>query len=56
MVQEYLLGGLTSTMTADMWLAGFDAEFFDIVSQGDFFSGNDYDLIKNVTPMDNPND
>jgi hypothetical protein len=55
MVQEYLLGGIVSSMTADKWLAGFDADFFDIVSQGDFYAGNDYDLIKKVTPLDNTN-
>ena len=37
MVQEYLMGGLLQESTVDTWLTGFDADFYNIVSDGDFF-------------------
>jgi hypothetical protein len=55
LVQEYLLGGLTSEMTVNQWISSYDADFFDIISQGDFFLGNDKDLIKTITPILNNN-
>jgi hypothetical protein len=32
MVQEYILGGLTTRKTVDTWYKGFTADFFDIVT------------------------
>lgn len=45
------MGGFTSEMTVAQWLSQYDADFFDIVTQGDFFEGNDKDLIKTICPI-----
>jgi hypothetical protein len=57
MVQEYLMGGYRTTNTIDSWLNGYTADFYDIVTQGNFYQGNDKDLINTITPLinlDNP--
>lgn len=53
MVQEYLLGGLTTTKPIQTWFDGYDADFFDMISDGDFYQGNDKDLIKKINPISN---
>jgi hypothetical protein len=46
------LGGLAFTGSIDTWLSGYSADY-SIVSDGDFFQGNDKDLISQVTPLFN---
>jgi len=55
MVQEYLMGGLTSTMTVTEWMNGFETDFYDTVMEGDFYIGNDKDLETFVAPFINLN-
>lgn len=51
MVQEYLLRGLVTTRPAKDWFEGFSSDIFSIVSQGDYYAGNDKDLINSITPV-----
>jgi hypothetical protein len=53
MVQNYLLNGLTVENSIYEWLYGFDADFFDEISAGNFYQGNDKDLVKKITPVFN---
>lgn len=51
MVQEYLLRGLVTTRPAKDWYSGFSSDIFSIVSQGDYYAGNDKDLINLINPV-----
>lgn len=53
MVQDYLLQGATLETSIDTWLSGYKASFFDQIASGDFFQGNDKDLINKITPINN---
>lgn len=54
MVQEYLLGGLTTQGSVKDWLGSQEATFMtEILSDGDFFEGTDKDLISTVYPVFN---
>jgi len=55
MIQNYLLGGLTTSNSINSWLNGYQADFFDEIMEGDFYQGNDKDLIKKITPIINLN-
>jgi hypothetical protein len=55
MVQDYVMGGMTRTDGASQWLFGIQSSIFNLVSQGEFFKGNDKDLISTVTPIFNLN-
>ena len=51
MVQEYVLQGVSTTKSVDEWMNGFDADFIGEMASGDFNLGNDYDLVKTITPI-----
>lgn len=53
MIQEYVMGGIQTQQEADLWLFGFQSDVFDLVSQGDFYDGNDKDLSNTITTIFN---
>lgn len=53
MVQDYLMQDITLNIPVDTWLTGYKAPFFDQVASGDFFQGNDKDLISKISPLNN---
>jgi len=55
MVQNYLFGGATSEKSINEWLMGYEETFFHEISQGNFYQGNDKDLINKINPVFNLN-
>lgn len=53
MVQNYLLSGFTAENSVNEWLNGYTADFFDEVADGNFYQGNDKDLIKKINAIFN---
>ena len=51
MVQNYVMGGLTTTQPANLWLYGYQSPIFQLIAQGDFFAGNDKDLTNLISPV-----
>ena len=47
------MGGLTQTKDASLWVYGSNSTIFDLVSSGDFYSGNVKDLSNFITPIFN---
>lgn len=43
--------GLITTQTVNSWVYGFNSTIFDIISQGDFYAGNDKDLVSTINPI-----
>lgn len=37
MVQNYIMGGLTTKQPANYWLFGYQSNIFQLISEGDFF-------------------
>ena len=50
-----MLEGALLDKTVDTWMTGYKADFFDSVSSGDFFQGNDKDINGLITPIINEN-
>lgn len=51
MVQNYLFGGSTDEKSLIEWLMGYKANFFDEIAAGNFYQGNDKDLINQINPV-----
>ena len=47
------MGGFSTSQNVDFWLYGFQSNIFDLISQGDFYAGNDKDLVSLISPIFN---